>query len=180
MSLISIFEEVSDPRRAQGKRTSIGQLFSMVVLSYLCGYVGYRKVSSFSKSYGGLLKEELGLKHPVPSHVTFRDVLQRSNEKELINAFNKWADGYAPMESGTWVSGDGKGLNSTVTNEGNSEQNFQCVVSLFCQKTGLVSMIETHRNKKVSEIEIIIQLINQLKTSGLIIRLDALHSQKKQ
>jgi len=179
MSLMSCFESVKDPRRAQGLRTSLSQIFSMVTVSYLCGYCGYRSVSIFCKSNEDLFSELLGLKHPVPSHVTFRQVLQSVDEKELIKAFNTWAASYGSPESGDWVSGDGKSMNSTVINYDNKTQDFQSIVSFFCQKSGLVAKIQTFRNKKKSEIEVVLELIKDLETKGLILRFDALHTQKK-
>jgi hypothetical protein len=180
MTLIEAFLTVKDPRRAEGCRTSLEQIFSMVIISYLCGYTGYRPVATFSKSYEDLFTEELGLKHPVPSYVTFRDVLMRTNEKELINAFNNWASSYVPVEPGDCVSGDGKSLRSTLVSYDNNDQDFQSVVSLFCQNSGLVAKIATFRNKKKSEIDVALEVLNLLKTSNLFIRLDALHTQKKQ
>lgn len=179
MTLIEALSEVNDPRRAIGRRTTLGQIFSMVIVSYLCGYSGYRAVSMFCKSYESLFKEELDLKHPVPSHVTFRDVIQRADDKELIEAFNNWAASYVPLSEGDFISGDGKSLRSTVMQYDNKEQDFQSVVSLFCQKTGLVTKIASFRNKKASEIDVALEVIKSLKTNGLIIRLDALHTQKK-
>lgn len=148
MSLLECLSTIKDPRRKEGLRIKLDQLLSIVILGYLCGYTGYRKVSSFGQSYSDLFTEELGLKHGVPSHVTFRSVLMNISEKELINAFNLWTEKFVPLESGEWLSGDGKSLKSTLKNYQNSSQDFQSVVSLFCQRSGLVSKIATFRNKK--------------------------------
>ena len=48
--------------------------------------------------------EELALKHPVPSHVTFREVLMRIDQQELIDAFNEWASSYVPLSKGDRLS----------------------------------------------------------------------------
>lgn len=180
MSLMTCLSTIHDPRRKEGLRTNLNQILSMVTISYLCGYFGYRQLGSFCKSYSKLFTEELDLKHPVPSHVTFRDVLMRISEQELIDAFNQWTENFVPITASDWISGDGKSLNSTVTNQANSNQDFQSVVSLFCQSSGLVAKIATFRNKKKSEIEVVIEVLKLLKINGLIIRLDALHTQKKQ
>jgi DDE_Tnp_1-associated len=178
MSLLSSLSKVSDPRRKEGRRTSIEQIFCVVTLSYLCGYIGYRPVSSFCKSYESLLKSELDLKHPVPSHVTFREVLMRIDQQQLIDAFNEWSSDYVPLSTGDYLSGDGKSLKSTVIDQPTVNQDFQSVVSLFCQSSGLVAQIATYRHKKKSEIEVVKELIKNLNKSGLIIRLDALHTKK--
>ena len=179
MNLYESFSNLKDPRRAEGLRTSIEQIFCMVTLSYLCGYTGYRPVAKFSKIHEELFTEELGLKHGTPSHVTFRDVLMRVEEEELIKSFNLWAGNYAPLEVGDWVSGDGKALGSTVTDAQGKNQDFQAVVSIFCHGTELVRLVEQYRNAKESEIVVVRGLLDHLKGKGLIIRLDALHTQKK-
>jgi hypothetical protein len=152
----------------------------MVTLSYLCGYVGYREVARFCKSQAALFTEALALKHPIPSHVTFREVLMRIDEGQLIAAFHQWVAETVPLQAGDWLSGDGKSLNSTVIESQSSKQDFQFVVSLFSQSSGLVVQVATFRNEKKSEIEVLSNLLTTLQCKGLIIRLDALHTQKKQ
>lgn len=179
MSLLEAFSKITDPRRPQGKRISIEQLFSIVVLSYLCGYTGYRGTGKFAKTHSVLLTDVLCLKHGVPSYVTIRDVLTRVDKSGLIARFNLWAGAYVPLDAGDWVSGDGKALCSTLMGSQGTGQDFENVVSLFAHKSGMVSMIQPYRNKKKSEISVLLSMIGSLGKIGLIIRADALHTQKK-
>lgn len=178
MSLLRNLSTITAPRRKEGIRTSIEQIFCMVTISYLCGYYGYRPLAKFCRSHKALFISEFGLKHGVPSHVTFREVLKNIDQQELITAFNTWAKDYVALSEGDVLSGDGKSLKSTLTNQSTSSQDFQSVISLFCQKTGLVAQIATYRNQKKSEIEVLLELIKTLNMSGLTIRMDALHTQK--
>lgn len=178
MTLIEAFSKVRDPRRSKGLRTRIDQIFSMVVISNLCGYIGYRPVANFCKANENLLSQELGLKHGVPSHVTFREVFLRTDSHELISCFNEWAKIYVPMIEGAWVSGDGKALGSTVEDMHGNKQDFQAVVSLFCHESGMVSLIGHYRNAKKSEAYVLRSLLEHFRGAGVIIRLDALHTQK--
>lgn len=170
MSLLTILsEDVTDPRRSQGLRTTLPQLFSMIIISNMCGHFGGRGVSRFSKIHEATFTEQLGLKHGVPSHVTFSEVLNKTSEKQLIIAFNKWSSGFVDLKKGIKVSGDGKALASTVTNSHSGNQTFTGVVSLFCQQSGLVHSIQRYENAKESEIGIVQYLVNQLKVKGLIL-----------
>jgi hypothetical protein len=170
MNLLEILsEEVTDPRRLQGMRTTMAQMFKIIIISNLCGHFGGRAVAKFSKNYAKTFTELLNLKHPPPSHVTFSDLLNRTDEKQLIKAFNRWAKDYVDLEDNAFVSGDGKALGSTVTNAHGSRQNFQAVVSLFCQKSGLVHSLETYKNAKESEINVVRFLVKQLKAKGLVL-----------
>jgi len=180
MTLASCLQEVNDPRRPQGLRISLSQLFSMVVISNLCGHFGGRPIANFAKVRESSFTEQLNLKHPVPSHVTISDFINRVDQQEMIDAFNKWTSNYVPLAKGQLVSGDGKALGSTVSELNNSTQDFQAIVSLFSQESGLVYAIEQYRNKKESEIQIVQFLVEKLKGMGLNLYLDALHCQKKQ
>ena len=181
MALFESLSSIEDPRRAQGLRTKLEQLLSMVIISYLCGHVGFRGVARFCKAHSAVLTQELGLTHQTPSYVTFRDVLNRISETEMIRAFNTWMAGVMDIKEGLWISGDGKALGSTVVNAHRSDQDFQAIVSFFCQKSGLVYSLEQYKNKskESGEMDVARFLIGELKGMGAIIRLDALHTQKK-
>lgn len=168
MGLLKILtDKVDEPRRSQGLRTDLGQMFSMIIISNLCGHFGGRAVARFSKEYQSTFTELLSLKHSVPSHVIFSNVLNRVDENQVIAAFNEWADKYVPLEKGDLVSGDGKALGSTVTNSKNGNQKFTAIVSLFCQKSGLVHSLKQYQNAKKSEINIVRFLIKELNAKGL-------------
>tara|TARA_B100000508_G_C11437612_1_gene266920 strand:- start:710 stop:1252 length:543 start_codon:yes stop_codon:yes gene_type:complete len=180
MTIQEALSEVTDPRRRVGMRVNLNQMLSMVVLANVCGYFGGRPIARFLKAQESFLKEELKLKHSVPSHVTFTDLLNRIDQQEFISAFNKWASFYVPMATGELVSGDGKALASTVTDQHGSNQDFQAIVSIFCQKSGLVRCLKEYRNAKKSEVGIVHYLLKELKNMGITLFLDALHTQKKQ
>ncbi len=181
MTLIAALSEVKDPRRRQGLRTDLEQIFYMTVIGYLCGYTGYRELKKFCDSQAEIFKEALTLRHGIPSHVTFWQVLTNIDDQEMIKAFNKWSENYAPLEKASFVSGDGKVLGSTVTNVNGKNQDFQAIVSLFSQESGLVYSLEDYRNKakETGEGSVARFLINKLNAMGLIFTLDALHTQKK-
>lgn len=181
MSLIECLSEIKDPRRTQGLRTDLEQLFYMAVIGYLCGYTGYRELKKFCDSESSLFIEELSLRHGIPSHVTFWQVLTKVDDKELIAAFNKWSENYVPLEELSFLSGDGKVLGATVINANGGNQDFQAVVSLFSQKSGLVRSLEDYRNKakETGEAKVARFLIDKLKGMGMVFTFDALHTQKK-
>jgi len=178
MTLFSVLSNLEDPRRSQGLRTTLAQILTMTILSYLCGKTGYRGISRFCKSYSGTLTAYLGLKHGVPSHVTFREVLQNIDEKKLIDAFNAWSATLVDLKKHTFISGDGKSLGSTLIHSQSSLQEFEAVVSFFSQESGLVYSLQKYSNSKVSEINVVEFLINELQVQGMVICLDALHGKK--
>ena len=138
MDLLTSFSELQDSRRSQGLRITLNQLLTMSILSICCGHTGYRGMARFCKYHQEELTTLLGLYHNVPSHVTFSTVLQKISLSDFINSFNNWASSYGNFLPGDWLSSDGKVLGSTVSDCHNKEQNFQAIVSIFCQKSGLV------------------------------------------
>ena len=180
IALEQCLSDVQDPRRSQGRRISKNQLFVLIILSNLCGHLGGRPISRFAKHHKEAFTKELGLKHKIPSHVTITDFINRVDQQAMINAFNKWAGDFVPLQKGDFISGDGKVLGSTVVKPCTKNQDFQAIVSLFCQQSGLVYALEKHRQQKENEINVVRFLIVKLKDMGLNIFLDALHCQKKQ
>lgn len=162
-------EQVNDPRRKQGQRNTLSQLFGIIIISNLCGHIGGRAVSRFAKIHKKTFMKVFKMHHPPPSHVTFTDLLNRTDDKQLITAFNIWAKDYVDLSTGSFMSGDGKALGSTFKKSGYGKQNFQAVVSLFCQQSGLIYSIEQYQNAKVSEIDIVRFLIKQLDAKGLVL-----------
>jgi len=178
MSLEECLKEIQDPRRKEGLRYNLHQMFSMLVISGLCGHFGGRAVARFSKSNSTLFTKELKLKHQPPSHVSFSSFLNRIPQSALISAFHKWTTNYVPLSATDNISGDGKSLKSTKGD--NKGKSFQAIVTLFTHKSGLAHSIAEYRNEKKSEIHVVQFLLERLKDMGITIFLDALHCQKKQ
>ena len=167
MILTNTFLALTDHRRSQGLRVTQSQVLTMIVVAYVCGHFSYRKIGTFAKAHGDLFTKTLGLKHPIPSFMTFRDVIIHTNQAELIAAFNAWAKEFVPLVPYDWVSGDGKSLRSTVANAPESNQDFQAVVSLFAQKTRIVVLLETYWNKKTSERDVVTVALHSLQDKHL-------------
>lgn len=169
MSLLNILSsQVKDPRRLQGQRISMPQALVVVFISHLCGHYSSRKIAFFGKTHESTFTDLLSLKHGIPSHVSFSNLLNRINEQELINAFNSWTKDYVPLEKGEQISGDGKVLASTVANPHSKLQRFTAIVSLFCQKSGLVRSLEAYEQPKGNELNIVRHLIELLQAKGMI------------
>lgn len=181
MSLEEFFLSIEDPRRSQGLRTDVSQILTMAVVSYVCGHFGYRGVGRFCRLNKEVFIEELKLRHGVPSHVTFREVLSRIDGAKVIQAFNKWAGGIKNLEIGESMSVDGKTLGSTVVDTQGSKQDFEGVVSLFSHQSGLVHAVEHYKrkSKEKGEAPLARQLMSALKDKGIVFTMDALHTQKK-
>ena len=181
MNLVECLQEIPDFRRAQGRRYPLAEVLLLSVMSIICGYSGYREMTSFCKAHETKFLQWLQWKHQkLPSHVTFRTVLMGIDFNELRQAFKKWASQFVDIQSEEWLALDGKVLGSTVEEAHGSYQNFVSMVSVFSHQRKQVLEMNQYENKKQSEISVVTDLIEQLGFTGVRLTLDALHCQKKQ
>ena len=179
MEINDFFKSLSDQRRGQGQRYPFESMLWIIFLGISCGYIGYRSIHKFAKANEAYFTELFGLKHGVPSHVTLRQLLLALDKDLVKQRFNEWCS-HQELSSLDWVSADGKSLKSTLSDYTESYQDFCSIVSIYVQKTGLTHSIADFRNKKISEAEIVRSLLPSLQDKGVILTLDALHTQKKQ
>ncbi|MBF0121640.1 MAG: ISAs1 family transposase [Desulfobacterales bacterium] len=180
MNLIESLSKLKDFRRSEGKRYPLAPMLIIAIMSIICGYPRYREITRFAKANKDELKKEFGLKRDqMPSHVTFRELIQKTDFKEVNLIFENWAKNYVKIEKGDWLSIDGKAIASTVSNYDNSYQNFVSLVSIFSHKRGQVLKAAQLHSSKKSEIMTVKELIQMLDLEGVVFTMDALHCQKK-
>lgn len=170
---------VPDHRNAQGTMYPIGALLTMIVLANMAGCYGYREMANYMKDNIEDFNRIFKLKHGVPKHVSLRTFIMKLDYDSLVNVFRLWCAQFVTLELGDRCSIDGKGLNSTVENCHDSQQNYKSMVSLFCERTGLVKDVEMIELKKSNEIGAAQQMLTRLEDKGIMITADALHCQKK-
>ena len=178
MDLATFFNQVPDPRRAEGTRTPLPAFLWMVFLAVASGHGGYRGMGKFAKSNAAFFRTYFGLRHAVPSHVSFRSVLQSLDKVFLYQVFNQHFA--ASLQAGDWVAGDGQSLRSTVEEAQCAGQRFVSVVGLYCQRTGLAAAMQDYTDQKNGELVVLRELLPLLQDRGVVFTLDALHGQKKQ
>lgn len=178
-SLLSYLEKLTDKRRAEGKRHPIELILIIVIMSTMSRYYGYRGIERFIKKNRSALMECLNPgKNMLPSLATIRRVLMGVDFNEFSELFKQWALGQTNIPKDTWISLDGKCLRNTVTDYDNSFQNFVSIVSAYCQASGLVISIDNYHSKKISEIAVVREMIEDLGIEGVIFTMDALHIKK--
>lgn len=178
-TLLEPLEQVPDFRRAEGLRYPLGKLLLMMILSMMSGRYGYREISCFLRSNAAQLAAELELtRQQMPSHVTVRTVLLHIDFAALADAFCAWAAQHVAMHAGELVAGDGKALASTVSDYDTAQQDFVCLVSLFCQRQGAVVALARYHNGHQSEVPTLEQVIAAADLHGVTYTIDALHCKK--
>lgn len=179
-SLISYFEELSDKRRAEGKRHKMSLILTLVVMATLTENYGFRGTLRFTVANKEELIRVLQVpKERLPSLTTIYRTVSQIDFDEFAKLFKSWAMQYGKLSEADVLSIDGKSLCNTVTNYSNAYQNFVSIVSVYSQKTNLILDMQKYESKKSSEISIVNDLVQNLGIEGVIFTLDALHANKK-
>lgn len=151
-------------------------------MAMLSGHYGYRPISRFLRDHADELRRHLGLtRHPLPSHVTVRAVLQALDFDALSAAFRAWAAERLPERE--VLALDAKAVRSTVSAHDGPDQDFACLVSAYGARSGLAVSATAYRNGQTSEVAaargLIADLARALDLTGTTVTLDALHCTKK-
>jgi hypothetical protein len=135
-----------------------------------------REITRFALEYSEELSKKLPLhRRKTPSLMTLIRTLDKIDQEELCNCFNKWMEQFITTEA---IAIDGKSLGSTAKEIGSKEQNFVSLVSFFGQRSELILKMEIMENKKESEIKVVEGLLDSFEVKEGILTLDALHTQK--
>ena len=120
-SLPDFFKEITDPRRAQGRRHSIKAVLSIATAAILCGMRGYRAISDWAKGLSPNARARFSCrlqnkKYIVPSESIIRDVLIRVNPVELDQALQRWNEKYGSVDESLAI--DGKTMCNAIDEDG--------------------------------------------------------------
>lgn len=178
MTLHEALNTIKDNRRKQGQRYPIGSYLEMIVLAGMSGYFGINSISRFIQNNKEYFIARYNLAHGVPSQTGIFKFLRDLDYEELNEALTKWMSQYLKGED-NWISIDGKGIGSTVTNKHDSKQNYKSIVSMFSSEQNVVISSKGFESKKDHEITTARELIKQMELQGVTFTLDALHCQKK-
>lgn len=114
-----------------------------------------------------------------PSYSTFRCILKTIDFGPFTDLFNSWAAVAMPPMPGERLAIDGKSIRCTVTDYTDSYQNLISTVLVYSHQRGIVLRMQPMSNKKISEVAIVQQLIQEFIDARVVFTLDALHCQKK-
>jgi len=178
--LITIFQEIPDHRRPQGRMYDLPHLLFFTVLAILSGADSYRTVHTFIKMHFPVLKETFALDwRRAPAYGTVRYAIQGLDPNELEKAFRKYAKQLARLNKKQLklISLDGKTLRGSFDHFQDKK-----VVQLFSALLKSQQIILAHEqitDKKTNEIPVAQKLIRELGLTGCLFTMDALHCQKK-
>ena len=120
-SLPEFFEDISDPRRPQGRRHRLASVLAIAAGAILCGMRGYLAISDWANNLSQKARERFGCRrqnkcYVVPSLSIIRDVLIRVDPVQLDHALQRWNQAYAQQDPSLAI--DGKTMCNAIDEQG--------------------------------------------------------------
>ena len=180
--LISIFEEVEDPR-ASNARHRLADLLLIGFTAVLCGAESCVDIAEFGRAKQGLFRQLLDLPHGTPSHNTFSRVFNLLDPESFEACFRRFMAGFAAAlaepestakAASKVIALDGKSLRGAVDSASRSTPLH--LVTAWCTQQGLV--LSQRRAPNRSEVTAAREIIERLDLEGCTITADALHGSR--
>jgi hypothetical protein len=180
-TLLSLFSELPDPRRRQGKMYPLAPILLFTVLAMLAGARSYRQVHAFIRTHLGRLNAEFGLSlRRAPAYSSVRFILHSLDAEEMERRFRDHAISltHAPIEGTSMpmaVAIDGKTLRGSF--DAFHDRKAAHVLSAFAADEQVILGHLTIAEKS-NEIPAAQEMIATLGLSDQLYTLDAMHCQK--
>ena len=121
LSLYDCFQNIDDPRRAQGKKHPLPAVLSLATAAVLCGMHGYKDISLWAQSLGQKARSRFRCRkrhghYEVPSLTVIRLALVRVNPEQLDQALGTWSAQYGLIDESLAI--DGKTMCNAINSDG--------------------------------------------------------------
>lgn len=175
-SLYARLSQLSDKRKAKGKRYSLGLVLLLLLLAKLAGEDKPSGIAEWAQHRCQRLAAMLQLERvTMPCHNTYRRVLQTAIDvQEMEQTISHFLLQQAPEEQGILVVIDGKTLQGTIPT--GSRQGVH-LLAAYVPAQGIVLM-QVAVESKENEIVAAPRLLEALDLRGKVVRGDALHTQR--
>jgi len=185
MQLLSHFNLVADPRRKQGQRYPLAPVLLFTVLAILSNASSYRMIEEYISSHLGLLNKKFQLTWKrAPDYSQIRNILTALSTHEMEKVFRIYSK---EIKNNTKVDAEGKTIRLYIGIDG---KTLRGSIDRFADKKALhlLGAFELDGNiilghidvdEKSNEIPGVQQLLKELKLTGCVFTLDAMHCQKK-
>jgi len=180
-TLLSLFSQVADPRRGQGKMYPLAPILLFTVLSMLAGARSYRQVHAFIQAHLERLNATFGVSlRRAPAYSSVRFILHGLDALEMERVFRAHAASLAdPAVQDVIIPAavalDGKTLRGSF--DAFHDRKAAHVLSAFAAD-GQIILGHVAVAEKSNEIPAAQEMIASLGLQGRLFTLDAMHCQK--
>ena len=173
VSLLTILEEVPDPRVAATVDHDLPDILMIALCTLLCGGDSFYDMEQFGEVRLDWLKTFLRLRNGAPTHDTYNRLFQALDPKEFGECLARWTQSVRSVLGGEVVALDGKAMRRAL----NKGQDVRVIVSAWATESGLL-LGQRKVKDKSNEITAVPELLRALELAGCIVTADALHCQK--
>lgn len=176
-SLYRRFQELTDRRKARGKRYALATILLGMFLAKLCGEDKPSGIAEWVALRGNWIAGMLGLKRKsMPSHHTYRRMLADGiNEAEFEELTRKHFQHRGEAGYQVVVSMDGKVVRGTIDT---GVSDGLCLLAVFLPGEG-VTLAQVAIENKQNEISAAPALLNYIDLRNKVVIGDALHTQRQ-
>ncbi len=167
------FGELTDPRIKRNLRHPLVNIITISICAIICGCDDFCSIEEYGNSKSEWFGGFLDLKHGIPSHDTFSDVLNRLKPKEFSQAFTQWVSQLGNLKDDI-VSIDGKCMRRTLDKVSGASAIH--LVSAWSAKNNLC-FGQIKVDEKSNEITAIPLLLDLLDIKDATITMDAMGCQ---
>jgi predicted transposase YbfD/YdcC len=173
VSLISILEEVPDPRVRSTVDHDLPDILTIALCTVICGGDSFYDMEEFGEVRLDWLKTFLRLRNGAPTHDTYNRVFQALDPEKFGDCLSRWTQSVRTVLGGEVVALDGKTLRRALK----KGEDPRVIVSAWATESGLLLGQRQVKNKS-NEITVVPELLRALQLAGCIVTADALHCQK--
>lgn len=174
-TISKIFCNLTDPRNRASVRHPLINILTIAICGIISGCDNFNTIEEYGKSKIKWFRKFLDLKHGIPSHDTFNDVLNRLNPTEFNAAFTRWVTEISQNKEGV-IALDGKVMRGTLDKaSGMSATHLVSAWSVennFC--LGQVKVAD--KSNEITAIPILLELLD---IEGATVTTDAMGCQFK-
>lgn len=121
LSLRDFFQDIDDPRRAQGRKHSLATVLALAAAAVLCGMRGYKDISLWVQSLGQKARSRFKCRkrnglYEVPSRTVIRNALIGVDPEQLDQALSAWNTHCSHLDESLAI--DGKTMCNAIDEQG--------------------------------------------------------------
>jgi predicted transposase YbfD/YdcC len=176
-SLHEYFSQIPDPRIHRNRKHLLTDIIILSIIAVICGAESWDSIEMFGKSKKDFLSKILKLPNGIPSHDTINRVFSLIRADKFEKQFTQWARSLKdPRISSEVISVDGKTIRGSKDTY--HDKSPIHLVNAWSSSNGLV-LGQIKSGERITEPNVIPELLEILEIEGCIITMDALGTQKK-
>lgn len=174
LSIAHHFSDLPDPRRVPGRTLhKFHDLLTIAICSVACGMDAFTDMEDYGNAKRDWLETFLELPAGIPSHDTFRNVLEALDPDAFRLAFMDWMQNVQGATQGEIVALDGKTLRRSF-DQGDKQSAFHLVCAWAVQNGVALGQQSAGGPDKSGELGAMHKLLDLLSLKGALVTCDAL------